>query len=391
MIGGVHGVYMDYMASTPLDPRAFNAMCPFFQGPTALGNPHAADHAYGWDGDSAIRKARAQIATLIAADDDEIIFTSGATESNNLALLGATRAAPAARREIVISAIEHKCVLAAGRALSDEGYIVRIAPANSDGIVDLPELEKMVGPTTAIVSVMAINNETGVVQPVAAVGRLCRAAGALFHSDGAQALAVDVIDVDAWSVDLLSLSAHKAYGPKGIGALYVRRDCRSRLRPIMFGGGQEEGLRPGTLPTPLCVGFGAACKVLSQEGTDDVSRIRVLRDRLLGRLRQALPDLIVNGSILSRHPGNLNVRIPGVEAELLLAAARPSLAAATGSACTSGTIEPSHVLTAMGLSATEAGESVRLSLGRFTSEEDVDAAALAFKTAVEQVRKNGQL
>jgi cysteine desulfurase len=389
--GGAHGVYMDYQASTPLDPRVLGAMRPFFEGATSLGNPHAADHAYGWDADAAINRGRNQIASLIGADSDEIIFTSGATEANNLALLGAAHAAPTSRREIIVSAIEHKCVLAAGRALVDEGFTLSVAPVRPDGTVDLDELARLIGPATALVSVMAVNNETGVKQPVAQVGALCRAADALFHSDAAQALAVEPVDVDAWNVDFLSLSAHKAYGPKGIGALYVRRARRSQIRPIMFGGGQEDGLLPGTLPTPLCVGFGAACQILSDERDIETARMRRLRDRLLEQLRAALPDLKINGALIERHPGNLNIRVPGIDAELLLAAARPKLAAATGSACTSGTSEPSHVLTAMGLSSAQAVESVRLSLGRLTSEEDVDAAASAFAAAAEEVRESGQL
>lgn len=391
MSGGTHGVYMDYQASTPLDARVFAVMRPFLEGAAGLGNPHAADHAYGWDADAAINRARDQVATLIGADSDEVIFTSGATEANNLALLGAARAAPPSRREIVVSAIEHKCVLAVGRALVEEGFKLRVASVHPDGAVDLDAISRLIGPDTAIVSVMAVNNESGVVQPVAQIGELCRAAGALFHSDAAQALAVERIDVDDWNVDFLSLSAHKAYGPKGIGALYVRRERRPQLRPMMFGGGQEDGLRPGTLPTPLCVGFGAACQILSDERDVETERMRRLRDRLLRQLRAALPNLQVNGTLVERHPGNLNIRVPGIEAELLLAAARPKLAAATGSACTSGTIEPSHVLTAMGLSSAEAIESIRLSLGRLTREKDVDAAASALAAAAEEVRESGQL
>ena len=386
-----HGVYMDYQASTPLDPRVFAAMRAYFEGAAGLGNPHAADHAYGWDADAAINRARNQIASLIGADSDEVIFTSGATEANNLALLGAARAALPARREIVVSAIEHKCVLAVGRALVDEGFALRVAPVRPDGMIDVDELGRLIGRTTAIVSVMAVNNETGVMQPIAQVGELCRAAGALLHSDAAQALAVEPIEVDSWNVDLLSLSAHKAYGPKGIGALYVRRERRSQMRPIMFGGGQEDGLRPGTLATPLCVGFGAACQILSDERETEIERTRRLRDRLLDQLRADLPDLKVNGTLISRHPGNLNIRVPGIEAELLLAAARPKLAAATGSACTSGTTEPSHVLIAMGLSGAQAAESVRLSLGRLTRDEDVDAAVSALAAAAKEVRESGQL
>lgn len=386
-----HGVYMDYQASTPLDPRVFAAMRAYFEGAAGLGNPHAADHAYGWDADAAINRARNQIASLIGADSDEVIFTSGATEANNLALLGAARAALPARREIVVSAIEHKCVLAVGRALIDEGFALRVAPVRPDGMIDVDELARLIGRNTAIVSVMAVNNETGVTQPIAQVGKLCRAAGALLHSDAAQALAVEPIEVDSWNVDLLSLSAHKAYGPKGIGALYVRRERRSQMQPIMFGGGQEDGLRPGTLATPLCVGFGAACQILSDERETEIERTRRLRDRLLDQLRADLPDLEVNGTLISRHPGNLNIRVPGIEAELLLAAARPKLAAATGSACTSGTTEPSHVLIAMGLSGAQAAESVRLSLGRLTRDEDVDAAASALAAAAKEVRESGQL
>lgn len=391
MSGGTHGVYMDYQASTPLDPRVFAAMRPYFEGAAGLGNPHAADHAYGWDADAAINRARDQIASLIGADSDEVIFTSGATEANNLALLGAARAALPDRREIVVSAIEHKCVLAVGRTLVDEGFALRVAPVRPDGMIDVDELARLIGRNTAIVSVMVVNNETGVTQPIAQVGKLCRAAGALLHSDAAQALAVEPIEVDSWNVDLLSLSAHKAYGPKGIGALYVRRERRSQLRPIMFGGGQEDGLRPGTLATPLCVGFGAACQILSDERETEIERTRRLRDRLLDQLRAELPDLEVNGTMISRHPGNLNIRVPGIEAELLLAAARPKLAAATGSACTSGTTEPSHVLIAMGLSGAQAAESVRLSLGRLTRDEDVDAAASALAAAAKEVRESGEL
>jgi cysteine desulfurase len=377
---------MDYQASTPLDPRVFEAMWPYYQGSLALGNPHATDHAYGWEAESAIADARTSIATLIGADPDEIVFTSGATEANNLALLGIARAAAPDRREVVVSAIEHKCILAAARALIKEGYTLRTVPVRQDGVVDIGSLAALIRPTTAVVSIMAVNNETGVIQPVAKIGELCRNAGVLFHSDAAQALAVERIEVDQWSVDFLSLSAHKCYGPKGIGAIYVRRDLRSRLSPLMFGGDQEEGLRPGTLPTPLCVGFGAACNVLLEERATEAGRLHILRSRLLDRLRHGLADLSVNGTLSQRHPGNLNVRVPGVEAELILAAARPMLAASRGSACTSGSTEPSHVLTAMGLSAAEALESVRLSIGRFTHEEDIDTAASAFVAAAKQVR-----
>lgn len=382
----MHGVYMDYQASSPLDPRVFAAMRPYLEGPRGIGNPHATDHGYGWDADAAVTQARTEIAQAIGADADEIIFTSGATEANNLALLGTARAAPPERRDVIVSAIEHKCVLAAVRVLADEGFRVHVVPVNAAGIIDLDALAARISSSVALVSVMAVNNETGVTQPIAAIGELCRTTGILVHSDAAQALAVSEIDVNAWNVDMLSLSAHKSYGPKGIGALYLRRERRNRIRPIMFGGGQEDGLRPGTLPTPQCVGFGAACSLLGNTRPNERKRIAALRNQMLDRLRTALPDLVVNGTMADRHPGNLNVRVPGIEAELLLAAARPRLAAATGSACTSGLTEPSHVLTAMGLSANEALESIRLSLGRFTEDKDVEMAVSAFVDAAEEVR-----
>lgn len=380
----MHGIYMDYQASTPLDPRALAAMMPFLTG--GFGNPHAVDHGYGWEADGAIAQARSQVATLIGADADEIIFTSGATEANNLALLGTASAAPPDRRRIIVSAIEHKCVLAAGRALAGRGYEVVTIPVSPQGLIDLDALGAAIDSRTALVSVMAVNNEIGTVQPMQEIAALCRAAGTLFHSDCAQGIAALEVDVSRWGVDLLSLSAHKAYGPKGIGALYVCREARPRLRPIMYGGGQEEGLRPGTLPTALCVGFGAACTILKQERETENQRIGGLRDRLLEGLKLLTPSFCVNGTMAGRHPGNLNLRFPGAEAEMVLGAARPALAAATSAACTSGTPEPSHVLRALGLSADAAHESIRLSIGRFTTEQEVDEAAHILASAVEQVR-----
>ncbi|MER9490809.1 cysteine desulfurase [Mesorhizobium sp. M0320] len=383
------GVYLDYQASTPLDRRVFEAMEPYLTG--GIGNPHAVDHGYGWQADAAVSLARSKIADLIGADSDEIIFTSGATEANNLALLGAARASPRHRRRVLVSAIEHKCILAAARALDEEGFEVTILPVSSEGIIDVDSLREEIDDATAVVSVMSINNEIGSLQPIATVAALSHAAGALFHTDAAQALAIAGVDVNQSGADLMSLSAHKAYGPKGIGVLYVRREMRSRIRPVLFGGGQEDGLRPGTLPTSLCVGFGRAAEILQQERSNEVARISALRDRLLETLRCRAPDLVLNGPATDRHAGNLNLRFPGVAADLLLAAARPRIAAATGSACTSGTPEPSHVLTAMGISPTAAGESIRLSIGRFTSKPDIDEAVDALAQALEQVRQGPEL
>lgn len=385
----VLGIYMDYQASAPLDRRVLDAMMPFLLG--IHGNPHAADHAYGWEADSAIAEARSAVARLIGADPDEIIFTSGATEANNLAILGAARAAPAARRRIVVSAVEHKCVLGAARALVEEGYELAIVPVDSNGLVHADAVQALVDERTAVVSIMTVNNEVGTAQPIAEIAKICRATGALFHTDAAQAPAAVSVDVAAWDVDLLSLSGHKAYGPKGVGALYVRRGVGPRLRPVLHGGGQEGGLRPGTLPTPLCVGMGAACIILAADGEREAERVASLRDQLLADLGELIPDLRVNGALANRHPGNLNIRVPGIDAELLLAAARPGLAAATGSACTSGISEPSHVLRAMGLSGEAAAESIRLSIGRFTTADEVRHAAGLLAGAAKQVRERLEL
>jgi cysteine desulfurase len=369
----VGGIYMDYQASTPADPRVVEAMQPYWS--VMYGNPHSADHAFGWNADAAVEVAREQVAALIGADADEIVFTSGATEANNLAVLGVARASPPERRRIVVSAIEHKCVLAAARAAAEEGFEVLTIPVGPGGVVDPDTIAAAVDDRVALVSIMAVNNEIGTVQPLRAIAALCASAGAIFHTDAAQALNAFPIDVVTLGTDLMSLSAHKAYGPKGMGALYVRRDLRVRPKPIIHGGGQEGGMRSGTLPTPLCVGFGEACRILADERDEDAARVRILRDRFLAELRQRVPGLTVNGDQASRHPGNLNLLFPSIDASLLLQNLHPNVAASTGSACTSGHPEPSHVLRAIGLSAEDANTSIRFSIGRFTAEDDVDRAA----------------
>lgn len=370
--GAKDSIYIDYQATTPADPRVVEAMQPYWSA--IYGNPHSADHAFGWSADAAVETARGHIAALIRADPDEIVFTSGATEANNLAVLGIAHASSPARRRIVVSAIEHKCVLAAARAAGDEGFEIVTIPAGADGIVDLRAIAAVVNDSTAIVSVMTINNEIGTIQPLQEIAALCAAAGAVFHTDAAQALNALPIDVAELGVDLMSLSAHKAYGPEGMGALYVRRGLGVRPKPILHGGGQEGGLRAGTLPTPLCVGFGEACRILAAERDFEVERIVALRGRLLAGLREAVPGIEVNGTLMGRHPGNLNVRFPIVDASLLLQNLHPHVAASTGSACTSGKQEPSHVLRAIGLSPQDANASIRLSIGRFTTVDDVDRA-----------------
>lgn len=379
-----YGVYMDHHASTPLDRRVLDAMMPFLTG--RYGNPHSADHGYGWQADAAVELARAAVANVIGAEPEEIVFTSGATEANNLALLGAARAASPTRRRVVVSSIEHKCVLSAARSLGDVGFDVVMAPVGTDGVIDLVGLAELLDERTAIVSVMTVNNEVGSIQPIIEIADLCRRSGALFHTDAAQALTALDLDVDRLGVDLMSLSGHKAYGPKGIGALYVRVQARARLRPIMFGGDQQGGLRPGTLPTALCVGLGEACNVIRHDLLSEVVRVGILRDELLRRLIEREPTLVVNGTLAIRHPANLNLRVPGLEAELVLAAARPRLAASSGSACTSGLPEPSHVLRAMGLDAVAASESIRIGLGRSTDAHDVAMASEALIEAFSHVR-----
>jgi cysteine desulfurase len=371
--GAEGGIYMDYQATTPADPRVVEAMQPYWS--VMYGNPHSADHAFGWSADAAVETARGHIAALIGADADEIVFTSGATEANNLAVLGIARASPPARKRIVVSAIEHKCVLAAARAAAVVGFEVITVSVGADGIVDPRAVAAVVDDRTALVSVMAVNNEIGTVQPLSEIAALCAAAGAVFHTDAAQALNALPMDVAALGADLMSLSAHKAYGPKGIGALFVRRNLHVRPKPIIHGGGQEGGMRSGTLPTPLCVGFGEACRILAEEREDDAKRIGALQDRFLAMLLKTVPGLRVNGNRASRHPGNLNLLFPAIDASLLLQNLHPNVAASTGSACTSGQPEPSHVLRAIGLSPDDATASIRFSIGRFTTEYDVDEAA----------------
>jgi cysteine desulfurase len=366
-------VYLDYQATTPTDPRVVAAMQPYWT--EIYGNPHSTDHAFGWSADKAVEVARSQIAALLGADPEEIVFTSGATEANNLAVLGIARASSPERRRIVVSAIEHKSVLAAARAAADEGFEIVTAPVKASGLVDLHALADRIDERVALVSIMAVNNEIGTAQPLRDISALCATAGAIFHSDAAQALGVAPIDVADLGVDLISLSAHKVYGPKGIGVLYVRRGLTPRPKPIIHGGEQEGGLRAGTLATPLCVGFGEACQILAEKRASDVARIERLRDRLLDGIRQAIPDIVVNGTLGERHPGNLNLRFPSVEASVLLQHLHPHVAASTGSACTSGQPEASHVLSAIGLSPPEADASIRMSIGRFTTEREVDCSA----------------
>jgi cysteine desulfurase len=365
-------IYLDNQATTPCDPRVLEAMWPWFAANT--GNPHSIEHAAGRVAADAVAAARAQIAALIGAEPREIVFTSGATEANNLAIKGAARfAGPSPRRRLITAATEHKCVLESLRDLAAEGFDPVILPVTPDGAPNPDALSEALATRTLLVSVMAANNETGFLADIAALSALAHKAGARFHSDLAQAAGKIPIDVNALGIDLASLSGHKLHGPPGIGALYVRHRPRMRLAPLVSGGGQERGLRAGTVPTALAVGFGEACALARAALHDEPARIAALRDRLLTGLRSCIPNLAVNGPLDRRLPGNLSVRFPGVLA-LDLIAACPRLAVSTGSACTSAEVAPSHVLTALGVPQAEAATTLRLSIGRFTSPADIDNA-----------------
>jgi len=380
-------VYLDNQATTPCDPRVVSVMLPWFT--ERFGNPHSAEHSMGQEAADAVEAARAEVAALIGAEPREIVLTSGATEANNIAIKGAARFAASQddpRRRVVTMATEHKCVLESVADLAAEGFEAVVLPVYPDGLVDPDALRDALRTPTLLVSIMAVNNETGVVQDIAALAGIVRSAGALFHTDAAQAAGKVALDVHAQGIDLLSLSGHKLYGPKGVGALYVRRRPRVRLAPLFSGGGQERGLRSGTLPTPLVVGLGEACRLAGLDMAEEADRLAALRDRLLAGLRRGrpglpgMPGLAVNGSWEHRIPGNLNLTFPAPALALLRAV--PELCASTGSACSSAEVEPSYVLRALGLSDEAASRTLRLGLGRFTSAADVDFAADALLAAV---------
>jgi cysteine desulfurase len=382
-------IYLDNQSSTRLDPRVLEAMLPYFT--EQFGNPHSTSHAYGRIAAEAIEQARHEVAALIHADPRELIFTSGATEANNLAIKGAAHFArlyphgAQPRDHIVTLRTEHKCVLESCAQLEREGFGVTYLPVEPNGLVSLEALAAAVNERTLLVSVMVAHNEIGVIQPLAEIGALCRSKGVLFHSDAAQAFGKIGLDVEAMQIDLLSISGHKVYGPKGIGMLYVRRRPRVRLLPLIDGGGQERGLRSGTLPTPLCVGIGRAATIAAAEMTGEGMRLRGLRDRLQTGLARRLPELRLNGDAERRLPGSLNFCFPGIEAIKLIEAC-PGIAISTGSACTSANVEPSYVLRAIGLSDEDANSGIRIGLGRFTTSAEVDFAVEALAAAAAQLK-----
>jgi cysteine desulfurase len=365
-------IYLDNHATTACDPRVLEAMWPWFA--ESPGNPHSIEHAMGRAAAAAVEQARAHVAALIGAEPAEIIFTSGATEANNLAIKGIARfAGPANRTRVITAATEHKCVLESVNDLAGEGFEPVILPVERSGEITAGNLAGALAEPAVLVSIMAAHNETGFLQDIPALAATAHAAGARLHTDIAQAAGKIPIDVRAQDIDAASLSAHKLYGPKGVGALYVRRRPRLRLAPLFSGGGQERGLRSGTLPTPLIVGFGEACRIARAGMQEEQTRIAMLRDRMLADLRRAVPGLLLNGSLENRLAGNLSLRFPGVRATDLIAAC-PTLAISTGSACTSAEIAPSHVLLALGLTPDQAAATLRIGIGRFTSPADIENA-----------------
>jgi cysteine desulfurase len=377
-------IYLDHHATTPVDARVLEAMLPFLGA--KFGNAASRSHRFGWEAEKAVELARKRVAGLAGAAPREIVFTSGATESDNLAIKGAMEAYRSHGAHIVTMATEHQAVLDPIRRLVRSGSEASILAPDGDGLLDLDALRAAIRPDTVLVSVMAANNEIGALQPIREIGAICRQRGALFHCDAAQAFGKVPIDVGEDNIDLMSVSAHKMYGPKGVGALYVRRgNPRVDLRPQMDGGGHEFGLRSGTLNVPGIVGFGEACAISQAEMAEEAARLAALRDLLKLRLESALEGTRVNGSMERRLPGNLNMSFAGVDAEALLMGL-PDVALSTGSACSSATAEPSHVLRALGVGEEGARSSVRFGLGRFTTGEEVEYAAGRVIEAVRRLR-----
>ncbi|OJI99793.1 hypothetical protein ASPVEDRAFT_39165 [Aspergillus versicolor CBS 583.65] len=382
---GTRPIYLDAQATTPTDPRVLDAMLPYLTG--IYGNPHSRTHAYGWESEKAVEEARGYIANLIGADAKEIVFTSGATESNNMSIKGVARffGRSGKKKHIITSQTEHKCVLDSCRHLQDEGFDVTYLPVQNNGLIDIKDLEAALRPDTALVSIMAVNNEIGVVQPLEEIGKLCRSKKVFFHTDAAQAVGKIPLDVNKMNIDLLSISSHKIYGPKGIGACFVRRRPRVRLEPIISGGGQERGLRSGTLAPHLVVGFGEACRVAAQDMKYDTEYITRLSKRLSDGLL-SMEHTALNGDPERRYPGCVNVSFAYVEGESLLMALK-DIALSSGSACTSASLEPSYVLRALGSSDESAHSSIRFGIGRFTTEAEIDYVLKAVRERVDFLRE----
>lgn len=383
-------IYLDYQSTTPTDPRVVDAMVPYFY--ERFGNPHSRSHAYGWEAEEACEIAREHVADLIGANPKEIVFTSGATESNNMSVKGVARFYKAKKNHIITVATEHKCVLDSCRHLEQEGFEVTYLSVDEDGYVRVSDIEAAIKDTTVLVSVMAVNNEIGVVQPLKEIGALCREKGVFFHTDAAQAFGKIPLDVNEMNIDLMSISGHKIYGPKGVGALFVRRRPRVRLEPLISGGGQERGFRSGTLSTPLVVGLGKAAEIAKQDMQKDHDHIMALRKRLFDGIVGEIAEVHINGckerepSIAQAIAGNVNISFAYIEGESMLMAIR-ELAVSSGSACTSASLEPSYVLKALGVGEDLAHTSIRFGIGRFTTKEEIDKAIEIVRNNVDRLRE----
>lgn len=381
-------IYLDYQATTPCDPRVVEKMLPYFT--EHFGNPHSRSHVYGWEAEDAVEAAREKVASILKASPKEVIFTSGATESNNLALKGVMGFYGKEKPHLITCVTEHKCVLDTARHLEQKGYQVTYLPVQTNGLIDLDELKAAITDKTALVSIMIANNEIGVIQPIAEIGKICRERGVFFHTDAAQAVGKIPLDMDAMNIDLLSISGHKIYGPKGVGALYVRRKPRVRLQALINGGGQERGMRSGTLSPALCAGLGEACALAEKEMDFEGKRQKEFADLFTSMIRDQLAEVVLNGDEKHRLAGSLNLSFAGVEGEGLMMGIN-NLAVSSGSACTSASLEPSYVLRALGVDEEMAHTSLRISFGRFTTEGEVKAAANKIIEEVTRLREMSPL
>ncbi len=377
-------IYLDNQATTQIDPRVVETMIPYLT--SNFGNPHSRSHSYGWDAEEACEVARKQVADLIGAETKEIIFTSGATEANNLALKGIARFYGEKKKHIITLVTEHKCVLDSLRHLEQEGFLVTYLPVMANGIVDLKILEDAITDQTMLVSIMALNNEIGVIQPLKEIGKICRKHNVFFHSDIPQAFGKIPLDVNDLNIDLASISGHKIYGPKGIGALYLRKKPRVRLSPLFNGGGQERGLRSGTLAPFLAVGLGKAASIAAQEMDKDYQHVKKLFDKFLNKITSKAKDIYLNGDKDQRYPGNLNLSFAYIEGESMILAIK-DLAVSSGSACTSTSLEPSYVLRAIGLDEALAHTSIRFGMGRFTTEAEIDYTIELLLSKINKLRE----
>ncbi|GDX35687.1 cysteine desulfurase IscS [Alphaproteobacteria bacterium] len=381
-------IYLDYQSTTPVDPRVVEAIAKSLS--EDFGNPHSRTHSFGWKAEESVEIARGQIASLINADPKEIFFTSGATESNNIAIKGvANFYKNSGKNHVITVATEHKCVINSVRDLEQEGFKTTFLPVQNNGIIDLNQFESAITDKTALVSIMAINNEIGVIQPLKQIGEICRKKGVFFHSDCAQAYGKIALDVNDLNLDLMSISGHKIYAPKGIGAIYIRRKPRVRIKPLFSGGGQERQIRSGTVPTALAVGLGLASKIAKEEMAKDYQHVKKLSEKFYHEISK-LTHIYLNGDSVQRYPGNLNLSFAGIEGESMIMAIK-DLAVSSGSACTSASLEPSYVLHSLGVDDELSHTSIRFGFGRFTTDEEIDYAINLIKQKVNRLREMSPL